>query len=154
MPQRAKNIPDSFSTKALSFLTDKDIRSELRGPALIGWTKSEAIDKPESFIVNKDFEDFMHKVISDNLEKDETLVYAAQYQKEGWFHIPDFREPAPTGRIPTPDNIFGSVKLDKGKMLKETYERMPAHRMMSAQGLFKLSEPLHALLVKELQKIQ
>ncbi|KAG0204030.1 hypothetical protein BGX28_003909 [Mortierella sp. GBA30] len=76
-----------------------------------------------------------------------------QQQLEGWTHIADYRNPAPYGRIPLPEDIFGSVQIVDGVIQPSTYQRMPSHRIVSSNGLFQLSEYLHEKLVQRLQNL-
>ncbi|KAI8870623.1 hypothetical protein GQ42DRAFT_109508, partial [Ramicandelaber brevisporus] len=50
-------------------------------------------------------------------------------QKSGWIHVCDEREFAAQGRIPDPENIFGSLQIVDGKLQQGSYQRMPNHRM-------------------------
>lgn len=47
-----------------------------------------------------------------------------------------------SSQVPDPEDIVGSVRLENGKMLPETYQPMPVHRLVTRNGLFKLSDPL------------
>ncbi|KAG0323572.1 hypothetical protein BG000_002572 [Podila horticola] len=81
------------------------------------------------------------------------VVSVLQQQLEGWTHVADYRNPAPYGRIPLPEDIFGSVQIVDGIILPHTYQRMPTHRIVSSLGLFQLSDYLHAKLVERLQNL-
>jgi hypothetical protein len=50
----------------------------------------------------------------------------------------DLKVAAPWGRIPDPQDIFGSVLLKEGVIVLGSYERMPSHRVVSSAGLFEL----------------
>ncbi|KAF9097922.1 hypothetical protein BGX23_007628 [Mortierella sp. AD031] len=76
-----------------------------------------------------------------------------QQQLEGWTHIADYRNPAPYGRIPLPEDIFGSVQIVDGVIRPESYQRMPSHRIVSSLGLFQLSDHLHERLVHHLKNL-
>ncbi|RKP27733.1 hypothetical protein SYNPS1DRAFT_10650, partial [Syncephalis pseudoplumigaleata] len=60
----------------------------------------------------------------------------------------DERNPAPWGRIPDPEDIFGSVQLKEGAIVPRSFQPMPTHRMVSSNGLFRLSDTLHAALLE------
>ncbi|KAJ2965118.1 hypothetical protein NQZ79_g153 [Umbelopsis isabellina] len=94
----------------------------------------------------------MHKVLAQNIHKidDSALKGMAKWQQDGWLHVADERNPPPWGRIPLPEDIFGSVLLDKGVIQPNTYERMPSHRFVTSNGLFRLSDPMQRLLVSTL----
>ncbi|KAI8990933.1 hypothetical protein BDF20DRAFT_812385, partial [Mycotypha africana] len=64
------------------------------------------------------------------------------WKKKRWLHIGDERNPPAWGRINLPEDIIGSVELDEGTIKAGTFQRMPAHRLVTNNGLFRLSEPL------------
>jgi len=66
----------------------------------------------------------------------------------------DLRTPTPWGRIPYPEDIFGTVRLDHGVIVPHTYERMPTHRLVTSNGLFVLSEGIHQYLIKRLLSLK
>ncbi|KAI9226254.1 MAG: hypothetical protein DHS80DRAFT_8033, partial [Piptocephalis tieghemiana] len=109
--------------------------------------------RPEVFRENKQFRQVLDQVLATSWEKDATLLAKAQYQKEGWLHIEDERNPPPWGRISDPDDILGSVEVRGGKIQPETFQPMPSHRLVSSHGLFKLSEPLHQALMARLNAL-
>ncbi|GAB5586538.1 hypothetical protein Unana1_01438 [Umbelopsis nana] len=116
--------------------------------AVIGWSTSEGQLNPSTFAENDEFVEFLHKVIGENIHSidDPSLKGMAEWQQEGWLHIADERNPPPWGRIPLPEDIFGSVLLNKGVIQPQTYQRMPSHRFVTSNGLFKLSDPLQSIL--------
>jgi hypothetical protein len=71
---------------------------------------------------------------------------ALAYVFASWLHVADERNPPPWGRIPLPEDIFGSVLLSKGIIQPNTYQRMPSHRFVTSNGLFQLSSPLQSIL--------
>ncbi|KAI8990036.1 hypothetical protein BDB01DRAFT_718006 [Pilobolus umbonatus] len=76
----------------------------------------------------------------------------AEWQKEGWMHIGDERNPPAWGRINYPEDIVGSVKLEHGIIQEGTYQPMPTHRLVTNNGLFKLSKPLTECVVEAAKK--
>jgi hypothetical protein len=70
----------------------------------------------------------------------------------GWVHVTDERVLTPKGRIPYPENIFGSAKYTRGKLVPNTFEPNPTHRLVSGDGIFKIPAFYHDYLLKELQK--
>ncbi|KAG0018303.1 hypothetical protein BGZ80_007349 [Entomortierella chlamydospora] len=103
---------------------------------------------PNKFTENEAFNIVLHTVIQKNLDKDPVIQLL---QPEGWTHIADYRNPAPHGRIPLPEDIFGSVQVIGGVIQPSTYQRMPTHRIVSRHGVFQLSEYLHEKLVNHLK---
>lgn len=69
-----------------------------------------------------------------------------------WLHIGDERNPPAWGRINFPEDIIGSVELDNGKIKEGSYQPMPAHRIITNNGLFQLSEPLTKCVVEAARK--
>ncbi|KAK9709168.1 hypothetical protein K7432_009223 [Basidiobolus ranarum] len=142
--------PTKDSKFAVSFLDfDKE-------KAIIGWVPEDCVGKlekkPDAFVTNTKFQELLHQVIKDNAHiVDKTLIALAKHQKQGWLHIADERNPPPWGRIPSPEDIFGSVNVIDGKIVEGSYQRMLAHRIVSSNGLFKLSDPLHQRLVQILK---
>ncbi|KAI8579073.1 hypothetical protein K450DRAFT_243723 [Umbelopsis ramanniana AG] len=136
----------------VSFLSDKELPSgsaiEDFPRAVIGWSASEGDINPGTFAENEEFADLLHKVIGDNVDKvdDSSLKGMAEWQQEGWLHVADERNPPPWGRIPLPEDIFGSVLLSKGIIQPNTYQRMPSHRFVTSNGLFQLSPPMQSIL--------
>ncbi|KAF8983762.1 hypothetical protein BGZ52_000384 [Haplosporangium bisporale] len=110
--------------------------------------------KPDKFTENEAFNKVLHDVIKTHLAQDPMIVSMLQQQLEGWTHVADYRNPAPYGRIPLPEDIFGSVQIVDGVIEPGTYQRMPTHRIVSSLGLFQLSDYLHEKLVDHLQNLQ
>ncbi|RKP35547.1 hypothetical protein BJ085DRAFT_3308, partial [Dimargaris cristalligena] len=71
--------------------------------------------------------------------------------KSGWMHLEDQRNPPPYGRIPRPEDIIGSVQVEQGSIVPESYERMPTHRTVSLKGLFQLSAELQDYIIEQLK---
>ncbi|KAI7875039.1 hypothetical protein K492DRAFT_136975 [Lichtheimia hyalospora FSU 10163] len=97
----------------------------------------------------------MTNVLKHNIHKvnDSTLKSLAEWQKEGWLHIADERNPPPWGRIPYPEDIIGTVLVNNGVIQPETYQEMPTHRLVTSNGIFQLSEPLRQCIVDESKKL-
>ncbi|KAK5814199.1 hypothetical protein F5H01DRAFT_346090 [Linnemannia elongata] len=109
--------------------------------------------KPNKFTENEAFNNVLHTVIQQNLADDPMVQSVLQQQLEGWTHIADYRNPAPYGRIPLPEDIFGSVQIVDGVIQPDSYQRMPTHRIVSSLGLFQLSDYLHERLVHHLKNM-
>lgn len=75
------------------------------GPAIIGWLNSGSEITPSNFTDNREFIQFMHKVIKDNLVLDPELGHMALLQKTGYMHIQDNRNPPYANRY----GFFGWV---------------------------------------------
>jgi hypothetical protein len=46
------------------------------------------------------------------------------------------------------------VLITDGKLVPSSYEPMPVHRLVTMNGLFQLSKPLHAALVAAVAGVQ
>ncbi|KAF9910396.1 hypothetical protein EC991_006661 [Linnemannia zychae] len=108
---------------------------------------------PNKFTENEAFNSVLHAIIQKNLADDPMVQSVLQQQLEGWTHIADYRNPAPYGRIPLPEDIFGSVQIVDGIIQPDSYQRMPSHRIVSSFGLFQLSDHLHERLVHHLKNL-
>ncbi|KAI9146539.1 hypothetical protein BKA69DRAFT_1020964, partial [Paraphysoderma sedebokerense] len=136
---------------------------------IIGWipaastTDSKQHSQPEpvisskDFIENPSFIEQLHQFLKSTVHKDQKLLAMAAHQKEGWMNVPDERNPAPWGRIPDPDDIFGhvliqsatsSISSQPATIVVNSYQAMPSHRLVSYSGLFVLPESLHQLFVQ------
>jgi len=106
------------------------------------------------FKENKKFMGLLHDSVARALKEgaDEAITAEATQRNEGWMHVNDARNiPAPE-RVGDPDDIIASVRVEKGKVLPETYERMPSYRICTADGLTTLSEGLTKYLQQTLQR--
>ncbi|KAL9543185.1 hypothetical protein MBANPS3_008237 [Mucor bainieri] len=141
---------------AISYLSDKDVPNPeaLKPELIVGWTPEQDKVDPKTFIENTKFVDFLTTVLRENVHKveDSNLKAMADWQKEGWLHIGDERNPPAWGRINFPEDIIGSVELDGGKIKEGSYQPMPAHRIITNNGLFQLSEPLTKCVVEAARK--
>lgn len=69
----------------------------------------------------------------------------------GWLHVHDERNLPPYGRIPDPEDIFGSVEVDgDGKVIRGTWEECTAYRLITREGMMRLSEFLHGKVAEAL----
>ncbi|KAI9319086.1 hypothetical protein BX666DRAFT_2025423 [Dichotomocladium elegans] len=96
----------------------------------------------------------MTKVLNEKLHEinDPVLKSLADWQKEGWLHIADERNPPPWGRIPFPEDIIGTVLIKKGTIQPRTYQAVPTHRLVSSKGIFQLPEKLRLSVVDATKK--
>ncbi|CEJ01351.1 hypothetical protein G6F70_002205 [Rhizopus microsporus] len=117
---------------------------------IIGWSSSTDTLNTSTFVENRKFTDFLTKTLKENIHKvnDTNLKAMADWQKEGWMHIGDERDPPAWGRINFPEDIVGSVQLVNGVIQEGTYQPMPAHRLISGKGIFQLSEPLTQCVIR------
>ncbi|KAL0057627.1 hypothetical protein AAF712_015728 [Marasmius tenuissimus] len=57
-------------------------------------------------------------------------------------HIHDDRNVPALGRIGDVDDIIASVLVEEGKILADTYQTMPAYRLVTADGVTQLTPGL------------
>ncbi len=71
-------------------------------------------------------------------------------------HIADQRKPADQNRVPDPNDIIASVLVRDGKVFTEQggYEPGAHHRLVTMDGVMKLSEGLMALLQQALVRVR
>ncbi|KAJ9098276.1 hypothetical protein QFC21_004605 [Naganishia friedmannii] len=72
---------------------------------------------------------------------------------DGFMHIADGRNLPPPGRIPEPHDIIGSVYVQSGKILPETYEAQPMYRICTQDGVCVLPYGLDEHILKALQEV-
>ncbi|CAI2174382.1 12194_t:CDS:2 [Funneliformis geosporum] len=145
----------------LSFLADNDKINKFFDITVIGSIpfKSEVADNnipqiiPHNFNENKKFTQILHQVIAENVYSDVQLQALAKYHQNGWLHVADARDPAPWGRIPYPEDIFGMIQVIDGKIVHGSYQPMPTHRIVTAKGLFVLNDPLQEKLLEKMKKL-
>ena len=54
----------------------------------------------------------------------------------------DQRNPPPLGRIPDPDDIIASIRVEDGKLITESYQAMPSYRLCTNDGVCQLTDGL------------
>ncbi|TPX59258.1 hypothetical protein PhCBS80983_g02605 [Powellomyces hirtus] len=148
-------IPQETDRSAISVLAPEELEGN-NGNVIVGWAKGLPKDstdlKPAGFTGNSEFEDVLHDVLKQHISEDVGAQGLAMHQKLGYLNINDERSYAPFGRVSDPEDILGTCRLDDGKIVPGSYERMPTHRIVSGNGLFQLSEYIHEKLVARLRK--
>lgn len=74
----------------------------------------------------------------------------------GWVHVYDLRHPPDFGRIPDPEDIFGSVEVDgEGVFVGEGggYQDSGTYRVVTRDGVLGLSDYLRERLVERLKEL-
>ncbi|KAI0037085.1 hypothetical protein K488DRAFT_35732, partial [Vararia minispora EC-137] len=116
---------------------------------VIGWLPAQRLGGSSEaglneFKENPAFRDLLHEAIAEGLAEDVDDIQrnGAIQLGEGWMHINDARNAPPLGRIGDPDDIIGSVRVEEGKILPETYQPMPSYRLCTSDGVTQLTEGL------------
>lgn len=106
---------------------------------IVGWTKNTESDRLHiDFTDNPAMKKQIFRKIRQNLTKSSYLNSMAANYQDGWMHIADGRAMSIFSRCPEPDDIIATVLVRDGKMLPETLESMPTHRLLTINGLFQL----------------
>lgn len=83
---------------------------------------------------------------------DPVLQAMAAAQDSGHLHIADEKNPPPFGRIPYPEDIIGTLRIEHGKLVKDSFKPMrEAYRPISGNGFVKLSAYLEQKLLNQLR---
>ncbi|KAJ2783809.1 hypothetical protein H4R18_001484 [Coemansia javaensis] len=126
--------------------------------SIVGWILSGAGDpqqadvRPQDFVENRAFWPVVERVLAEHAHEDPELQALAAFQKTGWLNIPDQRNPPPPGRVGAAEDVLGCVRIDAGRIAPGSFQHNPAHRPVSAHGLFRLPAFLHARLVDRLAR--
>lgn len=101
------------------------------------------LSKPSKFRINPTFIEALNETCAAHGHEDPILQAMAAAQDSGHLHIADEKNPPPYGRIPYPEDIVGSIRIEHGKLIKGTFQAMKeAYRPVSGNGVVKLSEYL------------
>jgi hypothetical protein len=74
----------------------------------------------------------------------------AEIQGSGYIYLLDERTPDPSGRVP-PDDIIGAIEVSNGKPVPGSYQHNPRHRLLTADGWFRLPTEIEAALQSRLR---
>lgn len=129
------SYPYPLFRKQILTQTQLSFFSPVKDSNSIGIVLSPIIEETESdtpvssfhqaplFESSSSIEQTIHQVIKTNYLKSPTLIAQAEHLKNGWLHIPDERVFSPYGRVPDPEDIFGSVLVEDSKLVPDSYQR-------------------------------
>jgi hypothetical protein len=139
--------------RALTLLgSDITFKHGLAGPAIAGVFRSDDFT-PENFVPNRTFIEVLHRVIREHGPNVPGFEQAAREQGKGGLAIIDRRTPeGPNGNVP-PEDILGLFVVADGRASAASYSANPNYRVFTKDGLTKLPEPLHAILLAELTRL-
>jgi hypothetical protein len=129
----------------------------MRVIALISWSEDEQLRDlpPNSFVANEAFVARMHRLIGEQVHRCPETCETGRVQHVGHLHVADERAHKFPSRIPLPQDILGTVKLDEGRIVPGSYEpMMQAHRLLTSHGLAELPCHMEQRLLAELQSEQ
>ena len=131
---------------------DVAFKSGLAGPAIAGVFRSDDFT-PENFVTNRAFIEVLHRVIREQGPQVGGFEQAARQQGNGSLTIIDLRTPeGPNGNVP-PEDIVGAFGVTDGKASAASYSANPNYRVFTKDGLTKLPQPLHGILIAELTRL-
>lgn len=98
----------------------------------------------EDFLANPEFLKVLHSVVKKGLKEgvDEIQKATAMQTVQGWMHIRDERNIPALNRVGDPDDIIGTVLVENSEILADTYQPMPAYRLVTSDGLMQLTPGL------------
>jgi len=113
---------------------------------------------PDNFAENEQFAERLHELLARELPTRPALQAAARRQVTGTLAVIDQRVlDAPRegpGTEPLPEDIIGVLQSKHGWIVAESYRRNPAHRLLTAKGLFRIDYALQQRLVSEIRAHQ
>ena len=107
---------------------------------------------PTVFSRNRVFVEFMHTVIARRAPYLPGFIAEAHRQANGWVFVIDQRTRTPQGAVP-PEDIVGGFQVKDGEVVPESYAPNPNHRILSADGFFRLGSELQPCLLEELERL-
>lgn len=140
---------------AISYLPNPP-REESR--AVVGYVpllssgKDIDLSSPSKVRLNPAFQTALNEVCKQYAHEDPILQAMAATQDSGHLHIADEKNPPPYGRIPYPEDIIGTCRIEHGRLIKDTFTPMrEAYRPVSSNGVVKLSEFLEKRMISLLK---
>ncbi|CCE73064.1 Piso0_000077 [Millerozyma farinosa CBS 7064] len=117
----------------------------------LGYSSTSKDITPSNFRANQEFVSLLHDIISKNIQDDFCFIMEAGTFANSFMPIYDFRDVPRYGRTPEVDGTFGFVQVDSnGKMVPGTYESNNMYRLCNGEGLIKLSDHLHEVVMKNI----
>jgi hypothetical protein len=105
----------------------------------------------ENFIQNPVLALLLHDFLQRELPTRASLHAAARRQKDGWLSLVDQRVlDAPARRQPLAEDVIGVIEVRGGQVVPGSYRGNPAHRLLTAKGIFQLEYALQERLKREI----
>ncbi|KAL0255928.1 hypothetical protein I308_100739 [Cryptococcus tetragattii IND107] len=102
------------------------------------------------------FRKVLNDAVKSGLEqgKATTVQFEAETRPvDGWIHITDERAIPPAGRIGETEDLIGSVYVQGGKIVADTYSPLPTYRLVTTNGVMQLPEGLDKHVIEVLEGI-
>jgi len=164
LPVQSNQPTNSSSSKykwALSLLPRPPLSGALDDRSILGVLPAQTGEPSnmegasiDNFEQNPRFVETLHEAVRVvlNQDEDEDLKAEAQVRGHGWMHISDQRTTPALNRTPDPEDIIGSVMVDNGKIVPDSYQKMPTYRVVSGEsGPLALGRRLSSALIRLLQ---
>jgi hypothetical protein len=145
---------DGRDGAAVSFLEPSWVGGHgLAVDAIVGFVDAAGISdrcEPTNLQENRAFLRLLSRVIWEEVGNDPAVCLDADVQGDGHVYLPDGRAPDPGGRVAAHD-IVGSVTVANGSVVSGSFEHNPRHRLLTADGFFRLSPTLETALDSRLR---
>jgi len=120
---------------------------------VVGDTEAGRSLTPSTFVENRAFHDFLHRVVERHAPTIVEFTDEARRQRDGWIYVVDQRTPTPGGRVP-PEDVIGGFEVRSGHLVARSYQPIPSHQLMTERGFFDLGDELQGRLVSELEQLR
>jgi hypothetical protein len=107
---------------------------------------------PDRFLQNSVFVEFLAGVIGQHIVEVANLVRHAEQQGDGHIYLIDGRTSTPDGEVP-PADVIGAVAARAGRLEPGSYLHNPNHRLLTADGFFRLPTELEAVLDRAIRDL-
>lgn len=105
---------------------------------------------PGNFLENYYFVTFLHRLIAKEIYRNALARKKAADQRTGYLYLIDGRAPDP--QDVAPEDILGSVELNAGDMVPDSYQRNRNHRLFTWNGLFVLPNDIEYRMMSEIYR--
>jgi hypothetical protein len=123
--------------------------------AVMGTVRADvdpALVEPVDLTENGGFLRVLSRAIYEHGSSCGFLQREAEIQGEGHIYLLDGRTREPAGRVP-PADILGTFTVSGGKLVTGSYQHNPRHRLLTADGWFRLPAELESALVAALRSL-
>ena len=107
-------------------------------PSLAIGTTTDLPPTPSSFTENPRFVKVLNQVLSECAHRDSDLINQARAfaaTGRGFIHLSDERNPPDFGRVPSPEDIFGSIEVDGAGNIIGALQPSGTYRIVTNHGM-------------------
>ena len=105
---------------------------------------------PKNFAPNPKFTSILQQIIAENMADLLEIQQQARKQRDGYIFLIDARTATRDGHIP-PCDIFGGMAVERGLIVRGSYEPNPNYQLFSERGIFLLPTELQQKLMQKLE---